>query len=174
MPHSDFLVRWAGPTDAEAVAEIHVLAWQMGYRGLLPDALLDGLTVIDRLPRWQQWLAEPTPRTRVAEQEGRVLGWVTVGPQRDGDLDPVVVTEIYALYVHPAVWGRGCGSALMAATLAGLAAQSYAETNLWVLRGNARAIRFYERHGFCADGAAKRETSSSGAILDEIRLRRVL
>ncbi len=28
---------------------------------------------------------------------------------------------------------------------------------LWVLDGNARAIRFYERHGFAFDGTTKRE-----------------
>ena len=174
MSPSDLLVRWAGPADAQAIAEIHVLAWQTAYRGLLPDELLDAMTAANRLPRWQQWLAEPAPRTRVAEQDGQVLGWLTTGPQRDRDLDPATVAEIYALYVHPAAWGHGCGSALMASVLADLAARGYAETNLWVLHNNARAIRFYEQQGFRADGAAKSETGAYGAVFDEIRYRRAL
>lgn len=174
MCSSTLLVRWAEPADAQAIAEIHVLAWQVGYRSLLPDELLDAMTAASRLPRWQQWLAEPTPRTRVAEQEGQVLGWLTTGPQRDQDLDPIAVAEIYALYVHPAAWGCGVGSALMETARADLAARGYTETTLWVLRSNARAIRFYRQHRFRADGAAKTEIGAHGAVFDEIRYRRAL
>lgn len=174
MKRTDFTVRFAGPADAWAVAEIHVLAWQTGYRDLLPDSLLGAMSVAGRLPRWQEWLSEPTPRTRVVEQNGTVLGWLTIGPQRDADVDPATVAEIYALYVHPAAWRLGCGAALMAAVLTDLAGQGYAETSLWVLRANSRAIGFYEHFGFRADGAAKIETGASGAVFDEIRYRRVL
>jgi len=37
---------------------------------------------------------------------------------------------------------------------------------LWVLRGNARAIRFYEAAGFRLDGGAKVEGE-----VDELRMR---
>lgn len=36
-------LRPALPADALAVARVHVRAWQVGYRGLLPAAYLDSL-----------------------------------------------------------------------------------------------------------------------------------
>ena len=54
---------------------------------------------------------------------------------------------LHALYVLPAYWGQGLGSRLLAA--AGPVRE------LWVLRDNARARRFYERHGWRADGTER-------------------
>jgi hypothetical protein len=36
-------LRRAEPADAMEVARVHVRSWQVAYRGLLPDAYLDGL-----------------------------------------------------------------------------------------------------------------------------------
>ena len=47
------------------------------------------------------------------------------------------------------------------------------EATLWVLTGNKRARRFYEQHGWTADGAQK--TDWRGDVrLDEVRYRRTL
>ncbi len=164
-------IRWAVPDDALALSEIHVLSWQVGYRGLLPDSLLDSLSAADRLPRWQERLAEPTARILVAELNGQAAGWLVIGPQRDEDLNGQRVGEIYAVYVHPDYWRHGCGAALIARGKAELAAQSYAEATLWVLRDNQRAIRFYQAQGFWADGASKIETNRDGVAFDEVRYR---
>lgn len=164
-------IRWGVPADALALAEIHVLAWQVGYRGLLPDDLLDSLSAVERLPRWRERLAEPAQRVLVAELEGQPAGWLVIGPQRDEDLDPQRIGEIYAVYVHPEAWRHGCGAALMARAKAEMTGQGYAEASLWVLRGNLRAIRFYEVQGFWSDGAGKVETSRAGIAFDEVRYR---
>ena len=81
--------------------------------------------------------------------------------------------EVYAIYVAPDAWGSGVSAALMAEGLAGLAALGYTEVILWVLRGNARAIRFYTRQGFTSDGAAKIEQHGD-VTFDEVRYRRSL
>jgi hypothetical protein len=41
-------LRPAEPSDASAVARVHVRSWQAGYRNLLPDQYLDGLRPEDR------------------------------------------------------------------------------------------------------------------------------
>jgi ribosomal protein S18 acetylase RimI-like enzyme len=169
-----FAVRWAVPNDALVLSEIHVLAWQVGYRGLLPDSLLDSLSAADRLPRWRERLAETTSRVLVAELDGRAAGWLVIGAQRDKDLDPQRIAEVYAVYVHPDFWRHGCGAALLVRARAELASQGYAEASLWVLRGNQRAIRFYEALGFWADGASKVETNRDGIAFDEVRYRCML
>ncbi|HSN74031.1 MAG TPA: GNAT family N-acetyltransferase [Anaerolineae bacterium] len=165
------LIRWAVPDDAYALAEIHVLAWQVAYRGLLPDSLLDSLTAADRLPRWRERLAETSSRVLVAELDGQAAGWLVIGPQRDEDLDPQRVAEIYAIYVRPDAWRHGCGAALMEWAKAELRSQGFAEATLWTLRSNQRAIRFYEAQGFWADGASKVETNRDGVAFDEVRYR---
>jgi GNAT superfamily N-acetyltransferase len=124
-------VRWGIPDDALSLSEIHVLAWQGAYRGLLPDSLLDSLSAADRLPRWQERLAETTSRVLVAELDGQATGWLVIGEQRDEDLDPKRVSEIYAVYVHPDFWRHGCGAALITRAKAELTTLGYAEATLW-------------------------------------------
>ena len=50
------------------------------------------------------------------------------------------------------------------------AAAGYAQATLWVLAGNARAIRFYERAGWSPDGARKQDTIGDDAVT-ELRYR---
>lgn len=148
------MIRLAQDADAAAIADIHVAAWHGAYRGLVPDAVLDEFTLEVRLPRWRQILGVPGDgRTTVYERDGRVVSFATVGASRDQPGDG----EIWALYVHPTFWGCGAGRALVADGLDALQARGFGQAILWVLEGNARAIRFYERAGFRLDGASKLE-----------------
>jgi GNAT superfamily N-acetyltransferase len=155
-------VRPATTNDAEAIARVHVLAWQQGYAGLIPDEVLAGLSVLERTVRWRELLADEAVQVHVAEQTEGVVGFLSVGPGRDEDL-PAQTTELYALYVDPAHWGTEVADLLM--TRAG---QSFA---LWVLADNPRARRFYARHGWQPDGASKQE-SMAGVELAAVRYRR--
>jgi hypothetical protein len=38
-------VRPATPDDADAIASVHVRSWQAAYRGIVPDAMLDALSI---------------------------------------------------------------------------------------------------------------------------------
>ena len=53
-------------------------------------------------------------------------------------------------YVLADYYGRKVGYALMNAAFEKLSA--YSKIAVWVLKGNERAIRFYERYGFKFDG----------------------
>ena len=61
------------------------------------------------------------------------------------------VGEIFALYILSEYYGTGLGRRLMEAGLERL--RDYPRVCLWVLKENARAIRFYEKCGFLPDGA---------------------
>ncbi len=50
---ADLTVRAASSSDARAIAAVHVRAGQVAYRGLLPDELLDRLSVEDREGSWR-------------------------------------------------------------------------------------------------------------------------
>ena len=89
------------------------------------------------------------------------------GPSRDpGAGDDT--GEVYAIYVEEEFAGTGLGTELLRSAVAWLAERGYARATLWVLEGNARARRFYEREGWTLDGAAKSEPRED-FTMDEVR-----
>jgi hypothetical protein len=50
-------IRQAEPSDAGGIAAVQVAAWQSAYRGLMPDHVLDGLSVQEAEQRWRQRIA---------------------------------------------------------------------------------------------------------------------
>jgi GNAT superfamily N-acetyltransferase len=97
-------------------------------------------------------------RTLVAESnaggvEGRITGFITFGVCSE---DPVI-GEVYALNVDPGHWGNGVGSYLLGAAMTELAGAGHARAVLWVVAGNRRARRFYEHHGWSADGCERED-----------------
>ncbi len=154
------IVRGATVADAPAIGEVHVASWRRAYRGLMPDALLDGLDPVERAAAWRKRIAGGVT-VLVAEIEGLVRGFAALGPIRDPDL--LGTTELYALYLAPPVWRRGLGRTLLAAAVAG-----QGPVALWVLAENQRARRFYEATGFVADGAARRK-DFGGRAVEEVR-----
>lgn len=70
-------VRGASGDDAAAIAEIHVRSWQAAYRGVLPDELLDSLSVSERETSWRALLSGSEDRqvTLVAEHDGGDGSW---------------------------------------------------------------------------------------------------
>jgi GNAT superfamily N-acetyltransferase len=92
-----------------------------------------------------------------SDQEGRdasgdVIGFVHYGPSRDPGDDPQTVGSVNALYLVPPVWRAGGGRALLEAAERELRRAGFATATLWVLSGNERAARFYERQGWHHDG----------------------
>jgi L-amino acid N-acyltransferase YncA len=162
-------IRSATQEDADAIAGVHVRAWQWAYRGLMPDALLDGLSVAERAPRWHEQLRGDAKQAWVAEEGGRVIGFVSFGATDDFALAPET-GEIFALYVEQAVLGRGIGRALFARAVDELRARGHEDAVLWVLDSNLRGRRFYERAGFTADGSSKQSTRA-GHTRTEVRYR---
>ncbi|WP_261574975.1 GNAT family N-acetyltransferase [Frankia gtarii] len=170
------LVRPAGVDDVERVAEVHVLSWQVAYRGLLAQSLLDGLRPAQRVPRWTaavRQAAWPARGVLVADDAGDVVGFASLHPSADHDQDPTEVGEIASFYVLPAAWGRGVGGRLMAAAVRTLGAAGFTSATLWVLETNAHAIGFYAHRGWEPDGAVRDDVVGGIAVRD-VRYRREL
>ena len=153
-------VRPACAGDARGIAQTQARAWDVAYRGLLPDAVIDAAGPDVRETRWRGILAAGESSTWVADEAGRIVGFCSVlTVARDPDALPGT-SEIAALYVDPAVWRRGAGSALLRA---GLAALGPVRVTLWVLERNVAARAFYARHGFSPDGE-RRETAGAAHV----------
>lgn len=146
-------------TEAEirGKAYVHWKAWQEAYPGLVSPAYLEKLS----LEKCEEIAFRRPENTLVAKDGERVLGFVCYGGGDDPDTG-----EIFALYVLAAYYGTGLGRRLMDAGLERL--RDFPEVRLWVLQGNARAIRFYEKCGFRPDGAEKELPALSAR---EIRMR---
>ena len=165
-------VRAATPEDAAGVASVHVRSWQVGYRGLFPDAYLDGLRPEERAARYTFGDTSPgRPATIVAVAEGTVWGFATTGRCRDDDA--AGAGELLAIYVDPDRWGLGVGRLLITEGRDRLSRQGFADAILWVLAGNDRAQRFYHADGWAPDGT-RREQEIWGVTADEVRYRRPL
>lgn len=161
-------VRRAAPQDADGLARVHVLGWQVGYRGLLPDAVLDGLSVPDRAATWRHRLTHPAPAdptTLVAVSGADVLGFCSAGGTRDAGA-PRGTHEVWAFYVDPAQWRRGVGRALDRSLLTHLTAVRATRSTLWVLTGNTRARGFYESCGWVPEGTTRVEHRDDPAPVD--------
>ena len=99
-------VRDALPDDVAAIAEVHVASWRAAYAGLLPDAVLAGLSVDRRARQWARVVRPGTSdHVLVAESGGQVVGFAHVGPAHDADTEPGT-GQLATIYLHPDGGGR--------------------------------------------------------------------
>ena len=87
------------------------------------------------------------------------MGLLVCSEQPDGR------AEIEAIHSLPESWGTGLGAAMLEFALKGRA------VGLWAFEKNARARRFYEKHGFAFTGE-RRISEFDGAV--EVRYERML
>ena len=162
----DFSIREAVPGDASDFASSQVLAWRAAYAGILNAGYLAGMDIERLTEGWAGILGSPDQNVRrlAVTVDGTAVGWSGFGRPRD---DVAGGTgELHALNLLPAYWSCGLGSALFLASVEGLRAMGYERAYLWVADGNARAIRFYERHGWCQDGLTKQDARFDPPLLE--------
>jgi ribosomal protein S18 acetylase RimI-like enzyme len=148
-------VRRARVQDAGGIARVWARAWQIAYRDLVPDRVLESISVDERRERWVERLGNGDC-TFVVEEHG-IAGYCRV----------LVPNEVASLYVLPERRRGGIGTALLRAGLDELRSHTVHAT-LWVFKDNHAARAFYARFGFTPDGTAQIDP---GTGLDEIRLR---
>jgi GNAT superfamily N-acetyltransferase len=142
---ADVIIRPARADERDLVAAIHRDSAMRAYAGIFPpdEPFPWELT----LARWRNFAGELHVAVRSHTDEP--VGFIAFNDQ-----------ELHAIYVLPEHWSTGIGSQLL--EVAGRAHE------LWVLLGNDRARRFYERRGWAADGT-QRQTPNG---VTELRYRR--
>jgi GNAT superfamily N-acetyltransferase len=95
----------------------------------------------DVLVRWSLVLEQPDVSTLVAHEGEELVGYVA----HDG-------TSLRHLGVAPDRFGTGLAGELHERAVGDWRALGTRHAQLWVLAGNSRARRFYERNGWAADG----------------------
>ena len=129
---------------AAADEDAAIALWQRTWQHTFPQIDFAARTAWWR-ERWRQELI-PVADVVVAEQDGALIGFVTVDP-RTMYLDQIVVA--------PEAWGSGAAALLLAEARR----RSPRGLDLLVNKDNVRAIRFYEKHGFRYAGEDVNPTS---------------
>lgn len=145
------ILRSAIPSDARALARLGTDSFVFKFGDLYSTADLARFLADHRSPAaYAATLADPAWLTEVAERDGALLGYCTIGsncgwPEHARG---TTVFELKQLYLAPQATGGGIGAALMDWALAEARARGADELQLSVFSGNDGAQRFYVRHGF--------------------------
>jgi ribosomal protein S18 acetylase RimI-like enzyme len=151
------LLRPAEPSDALAIARVHVRAWQQGYAGILPASYLNTLRAEDRADKYDLSNNDPLkPHTIVAASGNIVHGFSTTALSHEPDLPNH--GELTALYVDPHSWSLGVGVALVSAARAHMVSLGLKNAYLFTLVDNLRAQRFYKTDQWSPDGLDRTDT----------------
>jgi ribosomal protein S18 acetylase RimI-like enzyme len=145
-PLGSVTLRRAVPGDAIGIADTFVETWQATYPGLVPDRVLVRMSKESQARYWEGVTANRLGDDFVivaVNARGRVLGFGSAGPDRDGTPHR---GEIQTLYLRPDFQGRGLGRALIDGLLGELRERGFADAIVWVLAGNPARF-FYERVG---------------------------
>jgi len=158
-------IRPAGPDDAAAIAAAHCLAWRETYRGMLPDAMVDGLGQDEATEKWTARLGPHAPdQVFIAEDSaGTALGFAS-GKPSDEAADPDAGL-LDTLYLVKAGQGLGLGRRLLYTVADMLDTAGYSRM-LVVVHAENPAARFYAAMG--AARLLERERMFRGHLCPEI------
>lgn len=101
---------------------------------------------------FEQQLADPDFAFRLAERDGRLVGYVKCGPNELPLDRPDGVWELHQLYVAEEAKGQGVADTLMDWAMGEAKRRGFADMSLSVFAENHRARRFYEKRGFIEVG----------------------
>lgn len=141
-------VRPAKPSDALAIAQVHVASWRTSYKGIVAEEFLQNLSAERRAQSWEEILSNPEHPAflYVAEDEtSSIVGFVSGLAEREDNQE--YTGEVAAIYLLKQAQGQGTGRRLMQAAVHELIRRGHRSMMLWVLRDNTPARKFYEALG---------------------------
>lgn len=150
-------VREARPSDAEAIADIHVAAIEAFGPEAYDEAEVEAWASREDPPEDHYTLDDPDAHWIVAERDGERAGFGHLDP-KDG--------EIVAVYVHPDHARHGVGSTILAGLEGYARGVGLAEVTL---TASLNAVPFYERTGYERVRPVVHETST-GVALDCVEM----
>lgn len=141
-------LRPAVPSDMAAVADLWWEGWHDGHAGHVPDGLTAARTQVAFRGRTPSRVADTTV---AVGEDGSLLGFTMV-----------VGDEVEQVFVAREARGTGVAARLLDDAVARVAAGGHEVAWLAVVDGNARARRFYARHGWRDEGDLPYEVLAGG------------
>lgn len=128
--------------DVDAVSTLARVVWQATYPALISQAQIDAMLADRYAPeRIREQLDDPHQAWWSARRGDALSGFAHALLDESG-------CKLDKLYVHPGQQRRGIGDALLQAVEGWARRQQARRLWLQVNRGNAQAIRVYEKYGF--------------------------
>jgi GNAT superfamily N-acetyltransferase len=143
------IIREASIADAEVIARVHVDSWRSTYKGIMPDATLDGLSYEQRQQDWERRLNHESRNAVIYVAEDpvshEVIGFACGGPAVE-EQDAPYQGVLYTLYILDAYHRQGIGRQLFLRVVERLIQRNIISLLLWVVAENP-ARKFYEAMG---------------------------
>lgn len=161
MKHEIF-ARYSAPELCQELGRIMAVSFCSAFAEFISKETLDRCAVAENCAA----LLANLPRemtTVTGWLDGKLMGLLVFSQHPEGR------TEIEAIHSLPETWGTGLGAAMLEFALEETNAEKVA--GLWAFAENARARRFYEKHGFAFTGE-RRISEFDGAV--EVRYERKL
>jgi ribosomal protein S18 acetylase RimI-like enzyme len=154
-------VRAAAAAEIDPVARVWYEGWHDAHASIVPAEL----TRVRTLESFRDRIREALPDVRVVGPPGAPVGFCIVKG-----------AELYQLFVSAGSRGSGVAGALIVDAEARLSASDVETAWLACAIGNARAARFYEKHGWCRVGTMvnRLDTVSGEFLLDVWRYEKPL
>lgn len=143
-----------GPSDLETLLEVGLAAFREAFESFNnPDDFADYVAKAFDLANLRAELENPASEFYFAKTGEEVLGYLKLNfPAAQSDPQGDNCLEIERIYTFKSQFGKGVGEFLLRKALD--IAQAHHHNFVWlgVWEENARAIRFYEKHGFVVYG----------------------
>lgn len=166
-----FKIRYADINDSKTLGKIHSKSWKVAYKGIVPNEILENITVEKRQKYFEKALSNGWEEDAIIFKDNEAVGLICIGKCRDTD-KANNYGEIWGIYLLPEYWNIGIGSELINWGLTELKKRNYDKVTLWVLEENINARNFYEKVGFKHDGTVKEITI--GKKLNEYRYEKII
>lgn len=158
--------RPAGEDDIPAVRALADHIWRRCYADLLPAGQVDHMLAAMYGAEELRRNLRDGIRIELIEFAGEAIGYLAFGRvSTEGQI------HLHKLYLKPEFHGRGIGQAALAHVLASAAQAGAEAVSLRVNKGNARAIRAYQKAGFENIGALCQDIGG-GFVMDDFVMRR--
>lgn len=159
-------LRRATAADAPAIAQVRIDSWRATYRGMIPDAYLDGMKLEESVALWTKVLGAGSDKicVFVAESAGEVIGFASgmlLSEPKFG-LD----AELSSIYLKQDCQRSGLGRRLVQEVAQVCGERGASGLLVWVIAGNAGARKFYEALG--AEQMIEQEFSWDGLDMVEV------
>ena len=138
--------------DAGALAELGKATFVATFGHLYQPSDLDVFLENHTPDAWERELADPAFAVRVAELDGRMVGYAKLGPPHLPFEPRGEAAELRQLYVLEEMKGQGVGHALIEWVIDRARDRRADHLYLSVFTDNQRARRFYEKYGFEPEG----------------------
>jgi GNAT superfamily N-acetyltransferase len=156
--------REAGLADCAEVAKVHVRSWRESFAGLVPETVMERITIEKRTKAFLERFQSSSYKMYVAEVADRgIIGFADCGEPRS-EIDDYQA-ELYAIFLLPEFQGSGVGRRLFALCVEAVVKSGKSSMYLLAFE-NSPYRSFYDKLGGVVIG--KKQVEIEGTMFDAV------